>query len=417
MDGQLSGAASRTPVVLADDLSGAAEVAGVALRTGWTAAQVRLGSEIHAPGGGTLTVADLDSRYLGAASARARVETAVRGLPGRGARVAKKIDSLLRGNLEAELAPFLRHGTTVVLCPALPGLGRTVVNGELLLDGVALHETPAWSAERRRAPRSVREALGALPSRGAPLTDVRSGALPTLLRSGDPCVAVCDAVDDADLRLIADAAHQHDVVLAGSADLIGHLLSRSRPAFAPATPVAVQPRPEPAHRVLGVVGTAAPIADRQLAHTAATPGVLIRRLDLKDLVAGDRQFLARTSCDLAAALVERSVCIAVDAGFRPGRTEQRRVKESLAQIVADAVAHDVRIALFLTGGETARAVLDRLSVTTLPVYDEVHHGAVIAGTSAGRLVAIRPGSFGNEASITQVFRALGPERTITRGTG
>jgi 4-hydroxythreonine-4-phosphate dehydrogenase len=55
-------------------------------------------------------------------------------------------------------------------------------------------------------------------------------------------------------------------------------------------------------------------------------------------------------------------------------------------------------------------------VTTLPVFGEVHHGAVVAGTDAGRLVSIRPGSFGDEASITQIFRALGPERTIHERT-
>ena len=61
--------------------------------------------------------------------------------------------------------------------------------------------------------------------------------------------------------------------------------------------------------------------------------------------------------------------------------------------------------LVLTGGGTARAVLDALKVRELRLLAQVHHGAVLC-EGGGRRILIRPGSFGGPDSLAQIVEAL-----------
>jgi 4-hydroxythreonine-4-phosphate dehydrogenase len=102
-------------LVVADDLSGAVEVAAVL-----GARRIALG---HTDG----DVIDLDTRALAPEEAARRI----RALDGR--ITFKKIDSLLRGNVVAELEAL---GGEVIVAPALPIEGRTVRGGVLHVHGV-----------------------------------------------------------------------------------------------------------------------------------------------------------------------------------------------------------------------------------------------------------------------------------------
>ncbi|MFG1954889.1 nucleotide-binding domain containing protein [Micromonospora sp. NPDC048830] len=97
----------------------------------------------------------------------------------------------------------------------------------------------------------------------------------------------------------------------------------------------------------------------------------------------------------------RCAAVSIDGEVRP------HLATRLASALADAAAPsavDGR-ALVLTGGETARAVLDRLGVARLrPVT--AREGAVLSRTETGRLVVTRPGSFGGPASLTDLVRIV-----------
>ncbi|MYS69560.1 4-hydroxythreonine-4-phosphate dehydrogenase, partial [Streptomyces sp. SID5926] len=64
--------------------------------------------------------------------------------------------------------------------------------------------------------------------------------------------------------------------------------------------------------------------------------------------------------------------------------------------------------LVLTGGETARRVLDAAGVTMLWPVGEIHHGAVHSRTADGRSVVTRPGSHGGPDSFLHIAAALRP---------
>ncbi|WP_275558669.1 four-carbon acid sugar kinase family protein [Streptomyces sp. 5-6(2022)] len=288
---------SRRLLAIADDLSGAAEVAAaVCSRT--TRSRVLLLGGPGAAGGmasalrprhvGEATVLDLDSRYRPAAEAAEAVRGALRealrmSSPDGGMSspdgavpspdgavpspdgaisapdgdspdtvealdtvVLKKIDSLLRGNVAAEIAALAEGGAGVVLTPALPIAGRVVRSGVVHIGGVPLHEGDAWRAETVPPPASVAQALGGLPTALIPLTTVRSSrpTLRTALRTAATAgrVAICDAETDADLDAIVEAslADGPGMRLVGSGGLalaVGRHLARSFPAAdAPAAP-------------------------------------------------------------------------------------------------------------------------------------------------------------------------------------
>ncbi|MFK0000898.1 4-hydroxythreonine-4-phosphate dehydrogenase PdxA [Paenarthrobacter sp. NPDC090522] len=60
----------------------------------------------------------------------------------------------------------------------------------------------------------------------------------------------------------------------------------------------------------------------------------------------------------------------------------------------------------MTGGETAREVLDALDIASLQPLASVQHGAVISVADDGRLVATKPGSFGTKDVLSQLYLSI-----------
>jgi 4-hydroxythreonine-4-phosphate dehydrogenase len=249
-------------LVVADDLSGAVEVAAVL-----GARRIALG---HAAG----DVIDLDTRELPPDEAARRI----RALDGR--ITFKKIDSLLRGNVAAELAALPGE---LIVTPALPVEGRTVRDGILHVDGVP-QPTP---------------------------------------------IPVLDAETDEDLDAIVASAPP-DATLVGSAGLAAALGRRLC--------ARTLPRPEPRGGALLVaVGTRS--ADEQLARLAAT-GVPV--VAARAALPRARVVAVRGRADELAALV--AAAPPVDLVLTGGETARRTLDalgidmlEPIAQIHHGAV--------------------------------------------------------------------------------
>ncbi|MCQ8835709.1 four-carbon acid sugar kinase family protein [Streptomyces malaysiensis] len=552
-------AASRRLLAIADDLSGAAEVAA-ALHSRTTRSRVLLigrpgavnggvSDEVNGAGTtgavnggvaralrprhpGEATVLDLDSRYRPATEAAEAVREALRlSSPDENAPdaldtlVLKKIDSLLRGNVAAEIAALGEGGAGVVLAPALPIAGRVVRSGVVHLGGVALHESDAWRAETLPPPASVVHALGGLPTALVPLTTVRASrrTLLTALRTAAAAgrVAICDAETDADLDAVVEAALAEGsrMRLVGSGGLalaLGrHLRTTLNAIGAGAAPAATGKRGAPAadaapaappaemavgateaaaspasagKPVLVVVGTAEPAAAEQV-RRLVEDGAVHHQLPLAGLLSGGSPVRlppltapvtvvslgapsgapdpapphGAVATDTAPLPSPRPTPEAVtpaaasgpapkpapspaphpapdtpptpasppvaaadrtrpdrsdgETGKQPGAVSGRRLVLGLARVIGDAVAaHHGAVDLVLTGGETARRVLDALAVAELDPVGQVHHGAVHLSTPDGRSVVTRPGSFGDPDSLRQIVQALRPHSTERKVT-
>ncbi|WP_162605978.1 four-carbon acid sugar kinase family protein [Jiangella aurantiaca] len=399
------------PVVLiADDLTGAAEAAAAfVLRTPRIVDLDALRSVRTSLDAG-VTAVDTDSRYVGPELAAERCRTALALLPPSGV-VVKKIDSTLRGPLAAELAEVREPGGLLVVAPALPALGRTVIGGAVLVDGVPLERSAAWAAEPRPAPASVAEALAPLPVSVVPLPAVRGGvdelaaALWAAAEGGR--VPVCDAETEGDLdrvvgagRLVARSGRT--VRWAGSAGLA---LALARAQVAAADPPhgtegGGLPAPPPVGPILFVVGTAAPAAREQLAWLAAHVATVVE-LDPDQLADP-----AATAHDVAARTAGRTAVVQLtDAG---GAARSPDVVAALARVVEPA-ARD-HPGLVLTGGETARAVLAALGVGELRVREAWDDGVVVSTARGGRVVVTKPGAFGDPRVLVRIAQRLASTR-------
>lgn len=195
----------RELLVVADDLSGAMETAaplgpGTTVRLNW--------SDPWQAG----DVVDVDTRRHGADEVEHRLMRA-HGTSGLVRLV--KIDSLLRGHVSATVNALRETGRSVVVCPALPVLGRSVLDGVVRIKGVPLHETNLWHVEPTPAPRSILELLP-----GA-RTIPSATELGRILRDEPGSVLVPDATSQDDVRAIVTAVHESGlpVDLVGSAEL------------------------------------------------------------------------------------------------------------------------------------------------------------------------------------------------------
>ncbi|MBF4616373.1 four-carbon acid sugar kinase family protein [Curtobacterium sp. VKM Ac-1376] len=408
---------ARRITVIADDLSGAAEVAAVIGSVPATVALTLSAAVDHVTRSAADLVLDCDTRSLLPADRRAAVGRTAQRLLAVGAPVRLvKLDSLLRGGVSDVIDGLLDAGARVVVATALPALGRTVVDGALHVHGrpvsdAGLHGLEAEVVEGPLAAVGTR-------ARSIPLAVIRAGAdavVEAVARAhaaGD--VPVLDAVTDDDLDRIIGALAAGDITIVGSGGAAA-ALGRLRRAAGPDddSPAAASLGPAEERRaVLLVVGTASTAAADQLDVLAASGvpvvplprEVLLRAVDRREL--DDIEHPAIRA--VRAALLTGCAAICVEDRDAPVPQLARRLADGLG-IVAAAISG--RAALVLTGGETARSVLSRLDITTIVPEGTIEPGCVVSRTTDGRLVVTRPGSFGSATNLLDAAMILQADST------
>jgi uncharacterized protein YgbK (DUF1537 family) len=128
-------------VVIADDFTGAAELAGISLRYGLTVS-ICLHGEISTDA--DVLIISTDSRSLKKKEALKVTADAVRRIVQlKPVLIYKKIDSVLRGYVldELKVQMELCGVNKAFIMPANPSLGRTIVAGKYFIDGKQINET------------------------------------------------------------------------------------------------------------------------------------------------------------------------------------------------------------------------------------------------------------------------------------
>jgi uncharacterized protein YgbK (DUF1537 family) len=334
--------------VFADDLSGAAECA-TALHVHGFAPRLLLCQDAYSHRHSGCTVFDLDARDR--LLSRAEVSS-IRLAAGDIAFC--KIDSLLRGNWCELIRALLRGEATAVLCPALPRLGRHVIDGQLLLSSDEL--------ERLQEPEPVssnimvRLAAAGLPGSMA----LRACEMtPTTLGEalGHCRVVVADARCDDDLQQIVQVcmACKPRPFLVGSAGLMEALcsfLSKGASLASVTSDLASLARP-----MLFLIGSAHPVSQRQLLRLAERDDVVLHTDNLRGRPPRPVAFGSM------AALCIKADTLAADGRF----VVSRFVKRSLPLVRRAGT-------LFVSGGETGRVLCELLSVQELLVAGSIEPG-------------------------------------------
>ncbi|MCU1572684.1 MAG: hypothetical protein JWO93_766 [Micrococcaceae bacterium] len=394
---------SRTPptgwAIIADDLTGAADAAAAYGPTHTSSVVLELHGEW--PGSQILAI-NTESRYLSADQAAAAVGVAVGRAAELGLRVFKKIDSLLRGNVGVEVAAAAganANGGMVIVAPAFPGTGRTTINGVVHVDGSPLVEgkfrgdvCAALAAGGLRA-----ESIRGHQNRGP--EDLARRLREMHQRGID--AAVVDATSGADLRLIVDAAELLDVppLLAGSGGLAGQIA---------AGPVSRGHEPSSlpgGGSTLLVIGSYSPLARRQVQELVAAG---VRHVKLNHADMSDRA----VQLEILEALDHGHVALTPDPTCVLDKSQADGVARALA--VATAACISRCGALFLTGGETATAVLAELGVSSFTVLGEIEPGVVASRLRHPfPLMVTKAGAFGDAGTLLRATQFLTTTTTET----
>jgi len=421
-------------LILADDLTGAADC-GVACARHGLHTMVVLGDSATNASSDVISV-DGDTRRLAPNEAASETARLLRKhLHHEEPLLYKKLDSTLRGNVGEELASALavRRTSTdtherivVVLAPAFPAAGRTTLGGKqhifgkLMEDSLPLRNSPL--PPRSDIPALLRashlhpEVLGLELIRGD--FGALSNAMQTIAQRAD--VLVCDAETEDDLRRIADASMVlgRRTVWAGSAGLARHMPPAAGLSRASAT------RPAPPSKLgpaLFVVGSGSAVTQEQVEVLASKSDAIVIRVPSEVLIHVERsQHYKKYGLEVGRALkAGKDVAVFPDSGVLLDASIGPLLTAALAEMVLPFA--DKAGALVVTGGETARAVLQAWGITGLQLICEVETGlpfSVTSGWSRELPVLTKAGGFGGPESLLrclEFLRALDREETISKG--
>lgn len=388
-------------VVIADDLSGAAESASQVIARGGRNLILLCSPDGSIPGGGanrdqssvpTLTL-DTGTRAVDpAARVAAMKKIAGSDVVRDAGMLVLKVDSLLRGQPGLSVAALCAQtGRVPVVCTALPSLGRTVVNGVVRVNDQPLHHTDLWAVEASSPPTTVAEALAPVP-----LHQVRIESHAWRPESGVGVTADATSVDDLD-RLVRRARSEIERPLfVGSAAMVDAVNRVFRGAAPASKPMGVS-----VESMMFVIGTRSAVVGDQIAALAAL-GADVQWLTGGDLLSGRAQLPPPGNSPIRVIALDPTAPAVVD--------RSRALLSALVRLVLPQAR--TAPALMCTGGETARALLDELGCLQLDVVGTFEHGTVLSRTEQDQYVVTRPGSFGQPDSLVRLATSLVPGFTI-----
>lgn len=436
-------------LIIADDLTGAADCGIPCLAAGLETVVV-LKDDEPIPSADVVSV-DAATRQLSAAQAAEQTTRLARRYSSPQTQALfKKLDSTLRGHVAEEIAAVLSvsralHGarSLAIVAPAFPQMGRTMVGGRLWVRGVPVETTELWHREALNAFPYLPDRLSehGLRTTHIDLHTVRSGERLSGALAGASAehdAVVCDAETDADLRAIvrAGVALQTSIVWAGSAGLAAQLPQTLRIGREPSKSVLPPPALRPALWVGGakpplngaslasngpllfVIGSPSQASREQIPALVANREIESVMVSLSTLRQGAH---SAVWVDLTRRLerafsTRRDIVLSLDMEGRPGADNQVSAHADVAALTSALATlvspYAARCSGFvLTGGETARSVLDSLGVATLRLVGEVEPGiplslATVASGSRCVPVVTKAGAFGSRQSLLSCHDAI-----------
>ena len=363
-------------IVIADDITGAAEIAGIAFARG---AEVRLicGRDNATYSTDITTVIATDTRSMGEAEAAAETKRIVSQsllftlLPPKGRSVArnnssllKKTDSALRGHVVAELTALMEVTgyERAVYLPANPSKGRVIRNGIYYINNIPIHETNfSFDPE--------------FPAR----TSVLRERFPNAEEKG---IIMPDAENEEDIRNIIAEYDDGKTIFAGAADLFSAMIGMGCGRLK--EPIAKRP---------------IPIIQNQNSTLILCGSTQSKTLDLGIPVAPMPQEIYDGSDDLslwdttAYEQEQHSLILSIPHTHWTGKEVAVHLRTVMAEKARQLVAKHCPDQLIIEGGATAWATLQALGWTEFTITAQLAPGVVQMSATTGTLVTLKPGSY------------------------
>jgi uncharacterized protein YgbK (DUF1537 family) len=369
--------------VVADDLTGAAEVGAMGLRH-------RLVAQVVVEGGVSdgahLVSIDTDSRSCSPEEAGRRAAAGAGVLSQAGAAwMYKKVDSVLRGPVAAELEAVMKklQFARTLLVPANPGLGRTIRDGLYFVQGTPIDETDfRHDPEFPRLTSNVRNLLG------------KSCTLPIQLCSKDQPMPAAGLIlgqteSAEDLRAWASRC-DNSTLAAGGAEFFGALLvARGHTDSSPPT---IPTASRSGEKQLFVCGSASASCE-QFVSDMRRAGCPVFSLLPGEGTSSERSRLADEI--ISSLQLSPRVVLTIGAERSSPPADARTLLDELASLAASLTRRATVLQLYAEGGATAARLVRHLGWKRLDVIRELAPGVVTlaAAGSLNCLLTIKPGSY------------------------
>ncbi|WP_187262066.1 four-carbon acid sugar kinase family protein [Pontibacter beigongshangensis] len=373
--------------VVADDLTGAAELGGIGLRYNL---KVEINAEVNPQSQADLLVISTDTRSKPREEA-VRVMTKVTEelLKLQPRLIYKKVDSVLRGHVLAEMEAQLRvlELERALLVPANPSLGRVLVNGEYLINGTPIHETSfSHDPEFAITTSEVRSILGA-------------GELPVHVQQHqEPLPAtgiiVGEATSTADLQTWASLT-DHSTFAAGASGFFTALLDQLVPQAADSPEAAKDAFGSPALYVCGTTFSESRNAIRKIKENGGPVCYMPAEIALAAAPA-EEAFEKWCAAIVSCLHTTGKAIIAIAAETTAGvTTSADDLRKKTARVVQLVFAETVLRELVLEGGSTAFAVLKALHLQEFYPIREAGPGVIRmrVGSKPHLCLTLKPGSY------------------------
>ncbi|MCO5092492.1 3-oxo-tetronate kinase [Bosea sp. (in: a-proteobacteria)] len=418
--------------VIADDMTGATDVALMLSRAGMRTVQV-----IGAPSAGAglpeadAVVVALKSRTNPVVEAVADSLAACEALLKGGARqilfkYCSTFDSTAEGNIGPVANALMERlgAKRAIICPAFPANGRSIYQGCLFVGALPLHESPMKDHPLTPMRDSnLMRLMSAQAKTGVGLVDYATvlagpeavkARLATLEADGVR-YAVTDAVTDEDLMTLGRAVSGDVLVTGGSGIAMGLPRNFRSAGLLPerAGPPAFTAPPGRA----GILSGSCSTATRGQIEAALAAGYPALKLDPLALAEGrqdaaglaawalaqpaDRPFLVYSSSDPAEVSAVQE---------RLGRERAGSLVEHTFAELARRLAEGGVTRLLVAGGETSGAAVLGLAIRTLEIGCEIDPGVPWTRVVDGprMVVALKSGNFGAPDFFVKAWTLLGP---------
>ena len=352
-------------IVIADDITGAAEIAGIAFSKGQ---EVRLlcSSPVNCDGvavNGTTVIAT-DTRSMSEVEAVAETRHIIRplSLEGDGGRLLfKKTDSALRGHVVAELTALMESTgyQRAVYLPANPTKGRVIKNGLYYINKVPIHET-AFSYDPE------------FPAK----TSVLKERFPDAEANG---IIMPDAESMDDIRNIIGLYNDGKTLFAGAADLFSALLEMTHE--------------DTSH-----------LSSLNSHHSSLNSAIILcgstqsKPLDWdipiapmpRDIYDGNEDI---SLWDTSAYEKQHSLILTMPYTHRTGKAAAVHLRTMMARKTKELITYHRPDHLIIEGGATAWATLQTLGWSQFQIVNQIAPGVVQMRAENGTYITLKPGSY------------------------
>ncbi|MFD2163839.1 four-carbon acid sugar kinase family protein [Paradesertivirga mongoliensis] len=372
--------------VIADDLTGAAEIGGIGLSRGLS---VEVALEVNPLSTADLLIISTDTRSKTESEAVAEIEAVSKKIAALKPRlIFKKVDSALRGHIipeiEAQLKIFGNRKALVVA--ANPALGRTIVNGQYLIHGKPLDQTAF--KDDPEFPAKSSQVVELLPAKNLPIIVKKHGD-----QLADNQIAVGEVSHTTDLKKWTGCVGEN-MLLAGGSGFFSAILDSLEP-LPTSEPVAAQPFKGNKLYVCGTAFVSSQLRVAAISNQKGLVNYLPENLFLSDelTLSVVESFVLEVSQKLSQ---QGAAVIAINPLTRNGKNINAiSLREKTALLVQDVFQKAQIDEMVIEGGSTATAIFNALNIKTLFPTNEYAPGVIRcrAGEIENLYITLKPGSY------------------------